>query len=196
MPLKLTHSQLLEGLKCESQTEKQRKSKELGHTPQLAALQRGRGACQSSEMGLGRSDKLYSLTRTCTKLTPSGQCIVEALLVLGRATGNSDTQDSPRPELGGSHHLPPYSILYASSRGPHPNGLFVPRLPSGNPEIATTRTSTTLRAHNFLCRPLIAMRSKAKLQPSLGAFQWYVACCLHVRESGPDFQWSGVKLLI
>jgi hypothetical protein len=44
--------------------------------------------------------------------------------VLGRATGNSDTQDSPRFELGGSHHLPPYNILCASPRGPHPNGFL------------------------------------------------------------------------
>jgi hypothetical protein len=45
-------------------------------------------------------------------------------VVLGRGTGNTDTQDSPRPELGGSHHLSPYSILYASPRGPHPNGFL------------------------------------------------------------------------
>jgi hypothetical protein len=44
--------------------------------------------------------------------------------VLGRTTGNLDTQDSPRPGLGGSHHLPPYSILCASPRGPHPNGFL------------------------------------------------------------------------
>jgi len=44
--------------------------------------------------------------------------------VLGRATGNTDTQDSPRPGLGGSHHLPPYSILCDSPRSPHPNGYF------------------------------------------------------------------------
>jgi hypothetical protein len=35
-----------------------------------------------------------------------------------------DTQDSPRPGLGGSHHLPPYSILYRSPRRLHPNGFF------------------------------------------------------------------------
>jgi len=44
--------------------------------------------------------------------------------VLGRATGNTDTQDSPRPGLGGSHHFPPYSILCDSPRSPHPNGYF------------------------------------------------------------------------
>ncbi len=44
--------------------------------------------------------------------------------MLGRATGNTDTQDSPRPRLGGSHHLPPYSILCDSPRRLHPNGYF------------------------------------------------------------------------
>jgi hypothetical protein len=36
----------------------------------------------------------------------------------------SDSQDSPRPKLQGSHHLPPYIILYASPQGPHPNGFL------------------------------------------------------------------------
>jgi hypothetical protein len=44
--------------------------------------------------------------------------------VLRRTTGNTDTQDSPRPGLGGSHHLPPYSILCDSPRSPHPNDYF------------------------------------------------------------------------
>jgi hypothetical protein len=44
--------------------------------------------------------------------------------VLGRTTGNTDTQDSPRPGLRGSHHLPPYNILCTSPRGPHPNGFL------------------------------------------------------------------------
>ncbi len=44
--------------------------------------------------------------------------------MLGRTTGNTDTQNSPRPGLGGSHHLPPYSILSDSPRNPHPNGYF------------------------------------------------------------------------
>ncbi len=44
--------------------------------------------------------------------------------MLGRTTGNTDTQDSPWPGLGGSHHLPPYSILCSSRRRWHPNGYF------------------------------------------------------------------------
>jgi len=44
--------------------------------------------------------------------------------MLGRATSNTNTQDSPRPGLRGSHHLPPYNILCDSPRSPHPNGYF------------------------------------------------------------------------
>jgi hypothetical protein len=44
--------------------------------------------------------------------------------VLGQATGNTDSLDSPRPGLGGSHHLPPYSILCASPWHLHPNGFL------------------------------------------------------------------------
>jgi hypothetical protein len=56
--------------------------------------------------------------------------------VLGRATGNSNSQDSPQSKFGGSHHLLPYSILCTSPRGPHPNDFLsrdsqvrVPKLP-------------------------------------------------------------------
>jgi hypothetical protein len=44
--------------------------------------------------------------------------------VLGQATGNLDSLDSPQPRLGGSHHFPPYSILYDSLPHLHPNGSF------------------------------------------------------------------------
>jgi len=50
--------------------------------------------------------------------------------------GNSDSQNSPQPGLGGSRHLPLYNILCASPGGPHPNGILfqdsqvgVPKLP-------------------------------------------------------------------
>ncbi len=45
-------------------------------------------------------------------------------MVLGRAISNSYSQDSPRPRLGGSHHLAPYSMLCAFPWGPHPNGIL------------------------------------------------------------------------
>jgi hypothetical protein len=44
--------------------------------------------------------------------------------VLGRATSNTDTQDSPRLGLGGSYHLPFYSIICGWPQSPHPNGFL------------------------------------------------------------------------
>jgi hypothetical protein len=35
-----------------------------------------------------------------------------------------DSLDSPRPGLGGSHHLPPYNILCVTPPHPHPNGFL------------------------------------------------------------------------
>ncbi len=35
-----------------------------------------------------------------------------------------ESQDSPRPGLGGSHNHPPYSILYDWPQGLHPNVIF------------------------------------------------------------------------
>ncbi len=135
-------------------------------------------------MGLGRIDKLHSFTRACTQPTQGDQCIIGAPLVLGQTIGNTDTQDSPPPGLGGSHHHPPYSILCASPRGPHPNGFSLPRLPRGSPEIALAGTPVTLETHNFANRTRIKVLSEAKLQLSLRAFQRYVARCLHTSKSG------------
>jgi hypothetical protein len=50
--------------------------------------------------------------------------------MLGWATSkleftNSNSQNSPHPKLEGSHHLPPYSILYASPQGPPLNDILL-----------------------------------------------------------------------
>jgi hypothetical protein len=45
-------------------------------------------------------------------------------LGVGTSHEHFDTQDSPRPRLGGSHHLPPHSILCVTPRRLHPNGSF------------------------------------------------------------------------
>ncbi len=142
-------------------------------------------------MGLGRVDKLHSLTHACTQPTQGGQCIVRTFLVLGRATGNTDIQDSPRPRLGGSHHLPPYSILYTSPRSPHPNGFSLSGLLRGSPKIAPTGTPTTLEPHNFASRPRIEVWYEAKLQLSSRVFQQYVARCLQLSKSGRFPTFSG-----
>ncbi len=101
----MMHSQLLKGPKCGP---KQKITEEGGIGARFLTHNtlRGRGVCQTSGMRLGRVDKLHSLTRACTQPTQGGQCIVGALLVLGRTTGNMDTQDSPRPGLGGAITFP------------------------------------------------------------------------------------------
>jgi len=48
----------------------------------------------------------------------------------------SDSLDSPRPRLGGSHHLPPYSILCVTPREPHPNGTFFRDSQGGVPKLS------------------------------------------------------------
>ncbi len=44
--------------------------------------------------------------------------------MLGQATGNTNSLESPWPGLEGSHHLPPYSILCVCPRNLHPNGFL------------------------------------------------------------------------
>ncbi len=41
--------------------------------------------------------------------------------MLGQVASNTDSLHSPRPGLEGSHHLPPYSILYVTPLRPHSN---------------------------------------------------------------------------
>jgi hypothetical protein len=57
-------------------------------------------------------------------------------LGVGTSHGHFDTFDSPRPGLGGSHHLPPYSILCVRPRRLHPNGTFSRDSQSGVPKLS------------------------------------------------------------
>ncbi len=56
--------------------------------------------------------------------------------MLGQATGNLDSLDSPQPRLRGGHHLPPYSILYVTPPHPHPSGLFSRESQGGVPKLS------------------------------------------------------------
>jgi hypothetical protein len=47
-----------------------------------------------------------------------------------------DSLDSPRPELGGSHHLPPYSILCVAPPRPCPSGSLSRDSQSGVPKLS------------------------------------------------------------
>jgi hypothetical protein len=82
------------------------------------------GRAKSSEIRLGRGTIILlhdPASKTNHKWVSSHS---GTHLVLGQATGNLDSLDSTWPGLGGSHHLPPYSILCSSPPWLHPNGTF------------------------------------------------------------------------
>jgi len=84
-------------------------------------------------------------------------------LGVGTSHRHFDTQDSPRSELGGSHHLPPYSILYNTPWGLHPNGSFSRDSQVGVPKLSRKCpgwSPGTLGAHISWLPSLIKMRSK------------------------------------
>jgi len=56
--------------------------------------------------------------------------------VLGQARGNTDSLYSPQPGLGGSHHLPPYSILYVAPPHLHLNGFYSRDSQRGVPKLS------------------------------------------------------------
>jgi len=74
----------------------------------------------------------------------------------------TNLENLPRPRFEGNHHLPPYNIIYDWSWGMHPNVIFL-KTPKLNVKIFKIGTLGTLETHNFLCKPLIEVRSKAKL---------------------------------
>jgi hypothetical protein len=115
------------------------------------------GCVGDSKWGLRR---LTSKSITHTDLHKSNNKLVSAELQRFWCT---NPQDSPRLKFAGSHHLPPYSIICVCSRGQHLNVIFVPKLPSGSHKIPKIGTLTTLKSHNFVCKPLIEVRSEEKL---------------------------------
>jgi hypothetical protein len=71
-----------------------------------------------------------------------------------------------RPTTALTWGKPPPSPLYyflCLAPGPAPKCHFVPRLPSGSPEILEIGTPMTLGAHKFVLKPLIEVRFKTKL---------------------------------
>ncbi len=132
----------------------------------------GKGACQSSKMRLGRMTSgsiiHIDLHKPNNKLV-SAQ--LEHFWCMDKPQTNTNSQNSPWPRLGGSHHLPPYSVLCVQPQGQHPNVILSPDSQVRSFEILKIGTPKTLEAHNFVCRPPIEVRCEAKLYPSSRAFQ-------------------------
>jgi hypothetical protein len=57
----------------------------------------------------------------------------------------------------------PFIVFFVPSHGVALKCHFVPRLPSGSFEIPKIETLATLKAHNFVCRSLVEVRSETKL---------------------------------
>jgi len=86
---------------------------------------RGKGACWSSGMGLGRETNFsYFLKLALSEPTSWLIHILEHPWCYDNPHAILDSQDSPRPGLGGSHHLPPYNILCVTPRHLHLNGFL------------------------------------------------------------------------
>ncbi len=86
---------------------------------------RGRGAGWNSGMGLGRMKNINHSQRFAQNQTTSW--LVHSLSTFGARVNTGKfilTRLTTTWTWGGSHHLPPYNILYASPQGPHPNGNF------------------------------------------------------------------------
>jgi hypothetical protein len=62
---------------------------------------------------------------------------------------NTYSQNSSRPKLRGSHHLPPSSIFYVWSQVLHPNVILSWDLQVGGLKILEIKTLMILEAHNF-----------------------------------------------
>jgi hypothetical protein len=77
-----------------------------------------------------------------------------------------------RPQTHKTHHNPdlgeattfPLIVYFVPLREAHIQMIFFcPRTPKCELEIPKVGTSTILAPHNFVCKPLIEIRSKAKL---------------------------------
>jgi len=113
--------------------------------------------------------------------------------VLGQATGNTNSLDSPRPGLRGSHHLPPYSIIYVAPPHPHLNGFYSRDSQGGVSKLSRFGLSGLWE---LITPGLDLIRSKL-----VALFKSFPTMCrtpfAHTGiGSILDFLWSGVKLLV
>jgi hypothetical protein len=114
---------LLDGFNCKSKGEDSERKRNwvrsLTHSTSRVRV------CLSSEMGLGRV-----ASKSITHMDPHkpNNKLVSAWLehfwCTDEPRANTNSQNSPQPKLGGSHHFPPYSILCVWPRSQHPNVIL------------------------------------------------------------------------
>ncbi len=133
---------------------------------------RGRGACWSSGMGLGRIDKLIHSHGP----THNPHKVVSAQLEHLWCWDSHGQHGHTRLTTARTWGKPPPSPLQYSLR--HVSGTTskwfffpgLPGLPAGSPKIPPCGIPGTLEPHNFARRPRIEVRFEAKLQLSSRAF--------------------------
>ncbi len=107
----------------------------------------------------------------------------------------SNSLDSPRPEFGGSHHLPPYSILCVSPPHLHPNGTFSPNSQSGVSKLSQFGLPGLWAFITFRSDLRLGQSLKQTCNfPSELSNGVSHSTCTHQNRVDSHFQWSGVKL--
>jgi hypothetical protein len=119
----------------------------------------GKRACCSSGIGLRRMINTYSFTWTYTKQPTSWLMHCWNTFDAKMSHGQTRTHKTHHgPDLGEVTTFP-LIVYFVPLHEAHIQMAFCP----GTPEITKVGTPTILRSHNFVCRPLIEMKYKAKL---------------------------------
>jgi hypothetical protein len=84
----------------------------------------GEGRAESSGIKLGRGTLLIYSVLHPKPTTSWLETHSAPFWCWDKPWATLDSLDSPRPGLGGSHHLPPYSILCVAPPHPHPNDFY------------------------------------------------------------------------
>jgi hypothetical protein len=84
---------------------------------------------------------------------------------MDKSWANTNSQDSPRPGFGGSHHIPPYSILYAWPRGQHPNVILSRDSQVGVPKFLKLGLSQLWRPITLCANLLLRWNLKQSCSP-------------------------------
>ncbi len=162
-----------------------------GHAPWLAALWGQKGVLELWDVTRKNDKHLITHMNLHKTKQQVDQCIVETLLVLGQATSKLKLTRFTTSQTQGKPPLSPLQYTLCLSTRPTSKWHFVPGLPFGSSKIPKVGSPTTLGSYNFVCRPLIKMRSKEIFQPSLRAFQQYIARYLHAKKLGQFLTFSG-----
>jgi len=75
---------------------------------------------------------------------------------------NLDSQDSPRPGFGGTHHFP-FIVYFVLGHRASIQMAFRPETPKWKSQNSQSWDLATLEAHNFVCKSPMEMKFKAKL---------------------------------